>query len=147
MARRAREAKLETRSARPKLPVAKKPVFVKIGPRVGLGYRRNQTAGTWVLRVADGKGGNWTKAIGFRGRFRRGRRQQYSRFLAGTGSRPSDCPRRPNGDRVTENPSRCSEHLTAMKADLKITWWRCRAMSLVSDYTFARHWRIRRLRY
>jgi integrase len=44
--------------------VAKKPVFAKIGPRVGLGYRRNQTAGTWVLRVADGKGGNWTKAIG-----------------------------------------------------------------------------------
>jgi integrase len=39
-------------------------VFAKIGPRVGLGYRRNQTAGTWVLRVADGKGGNWTKAIG-----------------------------------------------------------------------------------
>jgi integrase len=47
-----------------KLPIAKKPVFTKIGPRVGLGYRRNQTAGTWVLRVADGKGGNWTKAIG-----------------------------------------------------------------------------------
>jgi integrase len=56
--------KLETRAARLKLPVAKKPVFVKIGPRVGLGYRRNQTAGTWVLRVADGKGGNWTKGIG-----------------------------------------------------------------------------------
>src|SRR5262245_46778239 len=64
MARSARARKLETRAARLKLPVAKKPVFVKIGPRVGLGYRRNQTAGTWVLRVADGKGGNWTKAIG-----------------------------------------------------------------------------------
>jgi len=64
VARSARAAKLETRAARLKLPVAKKPVFAKIGPRVGLGYRRNQTAGTWVLRVADGKGGNWTKAIG-----------------------------------------------------------------------------------
>src|SRR5262249_6581376 len=64
MARSARATKLETRAARLKLPVAKKPVFAKIGPRVGLGYRRNQTAGTWVLRVADGKGGNWTKAIG-----------------------------------------------------------------------------------
>lgn len=64
MARSARSAKLETRSARLKLAVAKKPVFVKIAPRVGLGYRRNQTAGTWVARVADGKGGNWTKAIG-----------------------------------------------------------------------------------
>jgi integrase len=46
------------------LAVAKKPIFVKIGPSLGLGYRRNQTAGTWVARVADGKGGNWTKAIG-----------------------------------------------------------------------------------
>ena len=47
-----------------RLAIAKKPVFVKIGPGVGLGYRRNQTAGTWVARVADGKGANWTKAIG-----------------------------------------------------------------------------------
>jgi integrase len=65
MARSARSPKLETRSARLRLPVAKKPLFVKIGPGINLGYRRNQTAGTWVARVADGKGGNWTKAIGF----------------------------------------------------------------------------------
>jgi integrase len=64
MARSTRSAQLETRSARLKLPVAKKPVFVRIGPKIGLGYRRNQTAGTWVARVADGSGGNWTKAIG-----------------------------------------------------------------------------------
>src|SRR4051812_2929742 len=64
MARSARSVQLETRSARLKLPVAKKPVFVRIGPKIGLGYRRNQTAGTWVARVADGRGGNWTKAIG-----------------------------------------------------------------------------------
>ena len=63
MARNARSAQLETRSARLKLPIAKKPVFVRIGPKVGLGYRRNQTAGTWVARVADGSGGNWTKGI------------------------------------------------------------------------------------
>src|SRR6478736_4535624 len=64
MARSIRSAQLETRSARLKLPVAKKPVFVRIGPRIGLGYRRNRTAGTWVVRVADGAGGSWTKAIG-----------------------------------------------------------------------------------
>jgi len=40
-------------------------VFVRIGPGLSLGYRRNQTAGTWVLRVADGKGGSRTAAIGF----------------------------------------------------------------------------------
>jgi hypothetical protein len=64
MARSIRSATLETRTTRLRLAVARKPVFVKIGPRVGLGYRRNQTAGTWVVRVADGRGGNWTKAIG-----------------------------------------------------------------------------------
>src|SRR5438067_3102333 len=64
MARSTRSTPLETRSARLKLPVAKKPVYVRIGPKIGLGYRRNQTAGTWVARVADGRGGNWTKAIG-----------------------------------------------------------------------------------
>ena len=64
MARSTRSSTLETRGARLKLPIAKKPVFVKIGRGIGLGYRRNRTAGTWVARVANGNGGNWTKAIG-----------------------------------------------------------------------------------
>jgi integrase len=63
MPRRTREAKLETRSARLRLPVAKKPVFVKIGRGVGLGYRRNMTSGTWVVRITRG-GVDWAKAIG-----------------------------------------------------------------------------------
>jgi site-specific recombinase XerD len=63
MARQIRNP-LENRSNRVKLPVAWKPVFVKIGPGLSLGYRRNQTAGTWVLRIADGKGGMTTRAIG-----------------------------------------------------------------------------------
>ncbi len=64
MARKVRATGFETRTARLKRPVAKKPEFVRIGPGVSLGYRRNATAGTWVARVADGKGGNWTKGIG-----------------------------------------------------------------------------------
>jgi hypothetical protein len=63
MARSVRNAGLETRTARLKLPVARKPVFIRIGPGLSLGYRRNQVAGTWVLRLADGKGGAATKAI------------------------------------------------------------------------------------
>ena len=58
-----RASQLETPTARLRLPVAKKPVFVRIAPSVGLGYRRNVTAGTWVARVAGG-GTRWTKAIG-----------------------------------------------------------------------------------
>src|SRR5215471_5401916 len=64
MARSVRSATLETRSARLRLPVSKVPVFIKIGPKIGLGYRRNLTAGTWVVRLADGKGRNTRKAIG-----------------------------------------------------------------------------------
>jgi integrase len=65
MPRRIRASNLETRTSRLNEPIAKKPIFVKIGPGVGLGYRRNRTAGTWVVRVADGRGANWTEAIGF----------------------------------------------------------------------------------
>jgi integrase len=65
MARKVRNSLLENRTQRLKLPVAKKPVFVRIGLGISLGYRRNQTAGTWVLRVADGRGGARTAAIGF----------------------------------------------------------------------------------
>jgi integrase len=63
MARSTRSAKLETRTARLKLPVSKKPYFVAVAPGVGLGYRRNKTAGSWVVRAADGRGGNWTQAF------------------------------------------------------------------------------------
>jgi len=64
MARRIRNSALENRTGRLKLPVAKKPVFVRIGAGISLGYRRNQTAGTWVLKVSDGRGGAKTSAVG-----------------------------------------------------------------------------------
>jgi integrase len=63
MPRNARASKLETRTSRLKLPAAKKPVYVRVAPGISLGYRRNETAGSWVVRVADGRGGSWTKRI------------------------------------------------------------------------------------
>jgi Phage integrase family len=63
MARAIRSAKLENRTARLKLVMRKKPYFVTVSPRIALGYRRNQGAGTWVVRAADGHGSNWTKAF------------------------------------------------------------------------------------
>ena len=63
MARNIRAPKLENRSSRLKLPVAKKPVFVKIDRGIALGYRRNAGAGTWVVRVTrDGR--DWTAKVG-----------------------------------------------------------------------------------
>lgn len=64
MVRKIRNNALESRTGRLKLPVARKPVFARIGPGLSLGYRRNQTAGTWVLKIADGRGGRTTTAIG-----------------------------------------------------------------------------------
>jgi len=51
------------RKPRLKLPVAKKPVWAQIARGLSLGYRRNIGAGTWVVRVSDGKGSHWSKAF------------------------------------------------------------------------------------
>jgi integrase len=65
MARRPRASRLENRSNRLKLPVRWKPYdYTTISPGIAIGYRRNQSAGVWVVRVADGHGGNWTKRVG-----------------------------------------------------------------------------------
>jgi integrase len=64
MARRPRSSKLETRTNRLKLPVQRKPhCFTAISPGIALGYRRGKDRSAWVVRVADGKGGNWTKNL------------------------------------------------------------------------------------
>jgi hypothetical protein len=64
MPRHASTRGLDKRATRLRLPVARKPTFVTVGPGVSIGYRRNNGAGTWVARVANGAGGSWTKAVG-----------------------------------------------------------------------------------
>jgi integrase len=63
MARRLRAPTLETRAARLRLKVRRKPYFVPIAPGISLGYRRNLGPGSWLVRCADGKGGAWTKGF------------------------------------------------------------------------------------
>jgi integrase len=64
--RQTRASRLQTRSSRSKLAISSKPYdFTPIAPGAGLGYRRNRTGpGSWVLRLADGKGGYQTRNIG-----------------------------------------------------------------------------------
>src|SRR5262245_4014962 len=65
MPRRVRSAALETRTARLKLPIRKKPhAFTPFAPGISLGYRRCAGPGRWVVRVADGHGGAWIKNVG-----------------------------------------------------------------------------------
>jgi integrase len=63
MARRLRPPTLETRAARLRLKVRRKPYFVPVAPGISLGYRRNLGSGSWLVRCADGKGGAWTKGF------------------------------------------------------------------------------------
>jgi integrase len=64
VARKARHSSLETRTARLKLAIRRKPYS---GPALARGvvlqYRRNKTNGTWVLKASNGHGKYWTKAI------------------------------------------------------------------------------------
>jgi integrase len=65
MARKIRDGKLESRSARLKLEIKPKPYS---GPSLARGimllYRRNKGNGTWITKAANGHGGYWTKGIG-----------------------------------------------------------------------------------
>ncbi|MEY9179754.1 site-specific integrase [Bradyrhizobium sp. USDA 313] len=66
MARKAKDCKLESRTARSKLAVRFK---TYTGPTLARGiqllYRRNKTNGTWVVKAADGHGSYWTKGFAF----------------------------------------------------------------------------------
>jgi integrase len=59
MARKIRSPDLETRTARLKLEVRKKPYTVSIARGIRLAYRRNQGGGVWSVLKADGAGGSW----------------------------------------------------------------------------------------
>jgi integrase len=64
MARKVSFSALESRSARLRLKIRRRPYS---GPSLARGialmYRRNKTNGTWVLKASDGHGAYWTKAV------------------------------------------------------------------------------------
>lgn len=64
MPRAARAIKLETRSARAKLPARRAPYFVKVAKGLRLGYYRGNGAGTWIGRRYLGTRQYETTSIG-----------------------------------------------------------------------------------
>ena len=64
MARKQRNNTLETRTARLKLAVRRRPYpGAKLARGKQMQYRRNKGNGTWLLKVSDGHGKPWTKAF------------------------------------------------------------------------------------
>jgi len=63
MARRVRSKDLETRSSRLRLPIRPKPYAAKLMRGVHLLYRRNKTAGPFMLRIVRGDE-DWTERLG-----------------------------------------------------------------------------------
>jgi len=65
MAPRRRAPKIENRTERLALARRRAPHgLTNIAPGMRLGYRRTKHAGRWVLECADGKGGEWQRAVG-----------------------------------------------------------------------------------
>src|SRR5215472_6018023 len=66
MARKVRNSSLESRSARLKLKIRRKPYTgASLGRGVALLYRRNKTNGSWVVKASDGHSAYWTKAFAY----------------------------------------------------------------------------------
>ena len=64
MARKQRNSSLESRTARLKLAVRRRPYpGAKLARGKQMQYRRNKGNGTWLLKVSDGHGKPWTKAF------------------------------------------------------------------------------------
>jgi integrase len=51
MAKRVRDALLDSRAAREKLPVQGKPYYRSLGPGLHIGYRKGKSVGSWVARM------------------------------------------------------------------------------------------------
>ena len=64
MARKVSFSALESRSARLRLKIRRRPFSgLSLARGILLMYRRNKTNGTWVMKVSDGRGAYWTKAF------------------------------------------------------------------------------------
>jgi integrase len=61
---RALRSPFESATARQKLDIRKKPYWLRLGPGLSLGFRRNRGTGTWSVRASDGGGGEWLKKFG-----------------------------------------------------------------------------------
>jgi len=102
-----RAQKLETASARRKLPISKKPVYVKLAPNVRVGYRRN-----------EGPGIDWVKRIGLADDFEVASPPAVLNFWQACDAARRLARRQPGDDADDSRPITVNEALAAYEADL-----------------------------
>ena len=64
MARTIRNPKIDTRSARTRLPERREPYWTVISEGCALGYRRGAKGGTWIAKFRDPEGKRHLEALG-----------------------------------------------------------------------------------
>jgi integrase len=105
--------KLDSKTARLKLPVRKKSYTARIAPGIRLAYRRNEGAGTWSV---IGGGGQWLKKIGIADDLERANGVTVLDYWQAT-ERARDLARA-KGDADGGKPITVAEALEAYAADL-----------------------------
>ena len=119
MPRKIKAGTLETRSARLRLPIDVKPVFVKLAIGIFLGYRRNHTDGSWVVRGPAAKGHYWTKLFATADDYREADGDEVLTFWQAQ-ERARELARAEDGEPAGTAPTSLAEALDDYEADLKI---------------------------
>src|SRR6476660_9347826 len=119
MARKVSFSALESRSARLRLKIRRRPYS---GPTLARGikllYRRNKTNGTWVVKASDGHGAYWTKGIGAADDFEGSDGKAVLTFYEAQ-DRAKQLARAPAGDTDDGRPVTVAEALDAYERDLQ----------------------------
>src|SRR6516165_6948139 len=113
-----RAQRLETASARRKLPISKKPLYVKIAPNIRFGYRRNEGPGTWSVRVT-GPGVDWIKRIGLADDFEPADGRSVMSFWQAQDAARKLARRQPGDDADESRPLTVGEAIDLYARDLE----------------------------
>ena len=113
-----RAQRLETASARRKLPISKKPLYVKIAPNIRFGYRRNEGPGTWSVRVT-GPGVDWIKRIGLADDFEPADGRSVMSFWQAQDAARKLARRQPGDDADDSRPVTVGEAIDLYARDLE----------------------------
>jgi integrase len=113
-----RASSLESATARRKLPVAGQPLWVRLAPGIALGYRRNEGAGTWSVRVT-GNGGQWIKRIALADDFEPARPPIVLSYWQALESARAFARQQPDAPIDESRPVTVGEALTRYEADLR----------------------------